>query len=271
MECNVPIAVGANRRTMPGRRRLYKTRKGKAVAHRLWRCFELPGASAVRWQRPSKAETQRSNMTKLNRRQALAGLASAAGLSGTSAIASAPSKAAELIADYEWATAAYEDIAGRLEDLELRHRELMDDWPAVEVGFGAPPQRFPLGIDDIFDRQSSHLLDIYGADAGVTDAIEALGRLRDRAKSQLAKLTEDHAGKLEACGIAALQRELNQAFDKQQECWRAILAYDTATTEEAAIRDRFLLRYVAQYPADDRVADVWDMLFGDSAGSVSAG
>src|SRR5262249_28872974 len=34
-----------DRLIMSGVLRLYKTRKGKAVAHRLWRCFDPPGAS----------------------------------------------------------------------------------------------------------------------------------------------------------------------------------------------------------------------------------
>ncbi|MEZ5901671.1 MAG: hypothetical protein R3D51_19500 [Hyphomicrobiaceae bacterium] len=34
-----------DRLSMPGERRLYNTRKGKAVAHRLWRCFHTPGTS----------------------------------------------------------------------------------------------------------------------------------------------------------------------------------------------------------------------------------
>ena len=49
MISTVPIAVGANGSTMPGERRLYKTRKGKAVAHGLWPCSHPPGASADRW------------------------------------------------------------------------------------------------------------------------------------------------------------------------------------------------------------------------------
>lgn len=47
MISTVPIAVGAIGTTMPGERRLYKTRKGKAVAHGLWPCSQTPGASAV--------------------------------------------------------------------------------------------------------------------------------------------------------------------------------------------------------------------------------
>jgi len=44
------FAVGATGTTMPGERRLYKTRKGKAVVHGLWPCCHPPGASADRWQ-----------------------------------------------------------------------------------------------------------------------------------------------------------------------------------------------------------------------------
>lgn len=62
-KATVPIAVGANRRTMPGERRLYNTRKGKAVAHRLWRCCHPPGASAVRWHPAvTSRQFQRSTM-----------------------------------------------------------------------------------------------------------------------------------------------------------------------------------------------------------------
>ena len=58
----VLTAVGATGTTMPGERRLYKTRKGKAVAHGLWPCCHPPGASADRWQpgrdKPVNPETK---------------------------------------------------------------------------------------------------------------------------------------------------------------------------------------------------------------------
>lgn len=50
MISTVSIAVDANGRPMPGERRLYKTRKEKAVAHGLWPCSQTPGASAVHCQ-----------------------------------------------------------------------------------------------------------------------------------------------------------------------------------------------------------------------------
>jgi hypothetical protein len=49
IEANARTGRQRDRRTMPGERRPYNTRKGKAVAHRLWRCCHPPGASAVRW------------------------------------------------------------------------------------------------------------------------------------------------------------------------------------------------------------------------------
>jgi hypothetical protein len=48
-ESSEPTSRRRDRRNMPGERRLYKTCKGKAVAHRLWRCCHPPGASADRW------------------------------------------------------------------------------------------------------------------------------------------------------------------------------------------------------------------------------
>jgi hypothetical protein len=48
-----------DRLTMPGERRLYKTGKGKAVAHRLWRCSHPPGAGLPLGLGREKPTTQR--------------------------------------------------------------------------------------------------------------------------------------------------------------------------------------------------------------------
>lgn len=62
-------AVGATGTTMPGERRLYNTRKGKAVAHGLWPCCHPPGASADHWQpavtsRQSRAPTMQTTLER---------------------------------------------------------------------------------------------------------------------------------------------------------------------------------------------------------------
>ena len=53
---------------MPGERRLYKTRKGKAVAHSLWLCSHPPDASVVRWHSGrEKPKPESNHMTKVIR------------------------------------------------------------------------------------------------------------------------------------------------------------------------------------------------------------
>jgi hypothetical protein len=229
--CNAPIAVGVNRRTMPGRRRQYKTRKGKAVAHRLWRCFELPGASAVRWQRPSKAENQRSNMTTLNRRQALAGIgiASAAGFVGTAVASAAPIVPDPIIAqlgrDLDAAVRRL-DEAVVAEQVAYERWQAMMSWPHPDIVTTSGQCGWLSSDRWVLDPRDDH---VYPGDPDKTRAIKVLdpvdlpaelyrvrrSREATRERKRLAKLAIDFWEKEDAVawgsGAAEARKELREA------------------------------------------------------------
>lgn len=212
----------------------------------------------------------------VTRRHFMSGLAATAG--GTMAAASdvahadvpAVSRVAELIADWKWSAAAYEEVADRLERFEQQHPEIVEAWPSVDVGLHAVRGHggpigdrlgFPSAIDDAFARQAAQLRVAFGDDCNVDQVIRALEPLRLRAHASLEQQWAEWQQRREACGMAAIEREAKIAADREIEAFHTILEYQPTTADEAADRNGFLLEFVARWPADPKVSDIREMLF----------
>lgn len=204
--------------------------------------------------------------SKLSRRAVLGGAAASIAAGGAAHGAMpAQSQAAELIADWKWASAAYEEVADRLEEIEHQHPEVTEHWCEVDIGFNGQfghIERFPLGIEDTFKKQFVRLREAYGENDDVENAIRALDRLRLRAQADLDRQWTEWKRDREACGLAAVEREAKIAADRERACFQAILDYRPASPEEAAERSGFLLEFTARWPADPKVSDIREALFG---------